>query len=287
MKKYLVGFSLLLVATLFLIISSEPDDLLHIIACDVGQGDAILIIHQNDQILIDGGPNSDVINCLSRYVPFWDRKIEMVVLTHPQADHYAGLISVLRQYDVDTFMASQVDNSTQGYEVLKNIVGSEHVKVVNPHAGMAIRLGLIHLDVLNPSSEMLEGDPPAGGLGTFETKRDLNDFSVTLRLTYGAFSGLFTGDLGPNVSRGLVEKGLVNNVYYLKVPHHGSRNGLLQELLDAANPKLAVISVGKDNRFGHPHKEVLEMLNTKGVEVLRTDELGDVVIIADENGRIR
>ena len=268
--KYFVTFSLV-VATLGFVFFALPDGNLHIITCDVGQGDAILITNKSNQILIDGGPDNSVLTCLGKYMPFWDRKIEMVILTHPQSDHFTGLIEVFRRYQVDVYLANAVDNpGNEGYQVLKKEVGSRGVKVVSPHSGQQMRLGLIYLDVLNPA----EG---------FESK-NLNDWSVVAELRFGSFRAFFTGDIEGSMDVKLLEQlalSEVERVDYLKVNHHGSKNGLTKTILGVIMPKVAVISAGKNNRYGHPHKEILEMLKNINAKVFRTDQSGDVEIVSN------
>jgi competence protein ComEC len=294
--KLIFILSLLLTVTLWLAVLAYPTQNMQIIACDVGQGDAILVTLGSRQMLIDGGPNNKVVDCLSKYMPFWDREVEMVILTHPQADHYTGLIDVFSRYKVDLFLANALDASSQEYRVLKEQVGGSDARVINPTTGTVIRLGLIHLDILNPSKEFIAqnssvensvsqstSDKNAGVLGAYTSKLDPNEFSVVVLLNYKDTSALFTGDIAPDKSD-LVAQELENmqiTVDYLKVPHHGSKNGMTKKLLDAASPSVAAISVGKNNRYGHPNAEIVQMLNNKQVKIFRTDELGDVIVNSD------
>lgn len=271
-----------------------PNHNLRIIACDVGQGDAFLITYGKIQVLVDGGPNNKVIECLSRYLPFWDRKIEMVVLSHPQRDHYLGLIEVFKRYKVETFVNSGLDSSSQEFSLLKSQVGGNDVKVVNATAKMIIRLGLIYLDILHPSEEFLAKNSfisknlaaVSGSkvLGIYTANEDPNLFSVVFILSYKDFNALFTGDINPEISDELAKlliKDADKSIEYIKIPHHGSKNGLTKDLLDAVEPKIAVISVAKGNSYGHPHNEVIKLLSEKGVKILRTDKIGDVVVETD------
>jgi len=271
--KYLFSVLALITLTIWGTVLAYPDKKLHIIACDVGQGDAILAVYGNFQILTDGGPDNKVLECLSKHMPFWDREVELVILTHPQTDHFTGLIEVFKRYKVDTFLVSEVKSSAQSYEVLKKAVGSTPARVVQPKEGMVIRLGLIQIDILHPSESFLQ-----------QGSRDLNDYSTVYKLKFGDFEALFTGDISPRIIGELLAKNAIGPVDYIKIPHHGSRNGTTLGLLEATVPKLAVISVGRKNSYGHPHSEVLKMLKDLGIEVRRTDEMGDVEIESDGKG---
>jgi competence protein ComEC len=296
--KYLLASLALIAATTWLAVYFYPEKRLHLIACDVGQGDAILATYGTTQILVDGGEGRYVLDCLSRYVPFWDRTIELVVLTHPQKDHFGGLIDVFRRYKVGHFLANSLDSGSQEYEVLKSIVGGSSTGVINPTSGMVLGLGLMHLEVVWPTRSFLSnnmGTPGVAGwtlpewegtgvLGASTSSRDPNDFSIVAVLRLEEFDALLTGDIGPKVMDEVVEKLVVSDsrtMEYIKIPHHGSKNGLTDNLLRFTDPEVAVISVGEKNRYGHPHKETLEILGYRDIRILRTDEIGDVEVVSD------
>jgi len=262
-----------------------PDDNLHIIACDVGQGDAILAIYKNIQILTDGGiPNGKVEECLSKHLPFWDREIEVVVNTHPQLDHYGGFIGVFKHYKVDYFVGNALSASASEYQVLRKEVGGSGTKVINPTTGMKIRYGLISYDIFWPSRDFLISEGMTGvenKLGTFSSKRDPNDFSVQAILSLGTFNSLLTGDVGANIADLVIPNLPTRNIQYIKIPHHGSKYGLTPNYLKEFVPKLAVISVGKNNRYGHPTPEILDLLKSYEIKTLRTDEVGDVEVVTN------
>lgn len=247
-----------------------PDQNMHLIACDVGQGDAILVYTGSIQILIDGGPDNSVLDCLGRYIPFWDRTIEVVLLTHPQLDHFGGLIQVFRRYKVEKFIAIPIDVSSKEYQVLKKEVGGDLKKVVTSTQGMKVSNGLMSLDIIWPSE-----------LESFSINSDLNSYSIVSILSYGVFDALLTGDIGPKITDEIISGGYIKRVEYLKVPHHGSKNGLTQKLLEVTSPEIAVISVGAKNRYGHPHQEILDILKDNGVMVKQTKDVGDVEVITD------
>lgn len=265
MRKLTLTIPLLLAFLLFLAIFSLPDRNLHVVFCDVGQGDAILVSLGAAQFLFDGGPDNKVLNCLSRHMPFWDRKIEAVILSHPQEDHMAGLVDVLRRFKVGTFLKPEVEGKGATWDALESGLAT-HKASHSVRAGQSIRYGGLSFDIFNPLQ---------GYLGT-----DLNAYSMMGKLSWGNFDVLLTGDIGPPQIDQILEK--IKPVEVLKVPHHGSKNGLTQKFLEAANPKLAVISVGKNNRYGHPHEEILEMLAGRGIKTLRTDTDGEIEIVSDE-----
>src|SRR3989344_4294822 len=151
--KYPFAFMLLISVTVWLAVLFYPEAKLKIIACDVGQGDAFLITYKVTQILIDSGPGRKVLECLDRNIPFWDREIEMVMLSHPQKDHYGGFLDVIARYDVQVFVTSGLDSSSQEFQLLKSQVTGGGIKVVDAVEGMTMRVGLIYLDILHPSKK--------------------------------------------------------------------------------------------------------------------------------------
>ena len=289
--KYFFAVLVLIMIVVWLAVLTYPKKRLHLIACDVGQGDAVLITYGETQILIDGGPDRRVLDCLYKHMPFWDREIELIIVSHPQADHYSGVIEVLRRYSVGAYVSSGLDSSSQDYSLLRSVVGGSGIRVINPTSGMVIRLGMIYLDILHPSKEFLSANSTSlitrkgkNVLGMYTSTRDPNEFSVVLILRLGEFDALFTGDIGPAISNSIAEtikvKG-IKDVEYIKIPHHGSKNGVTKKLIDAVEPEIAVISVGAKNRYGHPHEEILKILGDRDIRIMRTDEMGDVEIISD------
>ena len=287
--KIFISFLCITLILIWTAVIVYPTNKVRIIACDVGQGDGIFIQYKTQQILIDGGkPNGKIIPCLSRYMPFWDRTIEVVLLTHPQLDHFGGLIDVFKTYKVRMILANSLDSDSQAYRVLKSLVEDSDTRVVHPVRGQRIRLGLVSLDILHPTKEFLAQNttrkvqaPQGDVLGYSTSDTDPNDFSIVAMLRFGEFDALFTGDIGPRVSDQIarsIEANEGDPIEYLKVPHHGSKNGLTKELLEALDPQVAVISSGKNNSYGHPHQEILKLLHDQGVKIVRTDESGDSVI---------
>jgi len=272
--KIVFMFELLIIVSLLLAIFSFSDKKFQIIACDVGQGDATLAIYGDIQILTDGGPDSKVLDCLGKYIPYWDNTIELVVLTHPDKDHFGGLIDVFERYEVTSYLKTKAASSSQSYQTLENIVGGKDINTIYASGGLSIRLGKIYLDIVNPQDSNEE----------YIEDKDLNNSSVVSVLGFGDFKALLTGDIEIEGINRMVSQGKITDVDYLKVPHHGSKNNITSGLLRFSNPKVAVISVG-ENSYGHPNKEVLDFLIKFGIKTLRTDELGNVLIEVDKEGR--
>jgi len=246
---------------------------------DVGQGDAIFIeTPQRYQILIDGGPSSIILEKLSKEMPFWDRSIDLIILTHPEKDHLAGLIEVLKKYRVENILWTGVIRDTSGYQEWVRLIKNEKTKIKIAQAGQKVkwqRTVLDHFEVLYPFKS-LEG----------QEFNDSNNTSIIAKLICGKNSFLFTGDAYKSVERELIDKkvGIDSNV--LKVGHHGSKTSSAEEFIKEVSPEIAVIQVGKDNPYGHPHPETLETLAKYGIKVLRTDKDGDIKVLSDGNNFI-
>ncbi len=198
-------------------------------------------------------------------MPFFDKTIELVILTHPQEDHYGGLIDVFKYYKVEQFGEYNRNSSNKSYQVLRNEVGSKGIGQLNLTSGVKLRLGMMYLDILHPLDE--------------DNSKNVNNDGIVTLLKYGQFKALFTADVENAVSDELAKNNNLQNIDYIKVNHHGSKNGLSQNLLDATSPETAVISLGKNNSYGHPHKLILDMLSNSNTKILRTDEMGDVEIV--------
>ena len=295
--KNLFLISCLLFTLTLTVLWQLPDNNLHIISCDVGQGDATLITYKFSQMLVDGGPGNKVLDCLSKYMPFWDRTIEMVMLTHPQDDHLAGLIPVIQRYRVEYFVTGKGGNTTAGYHELlsqlKEKVDCCQLKVLNLYTGDQINVGGIRGEIIWPQREWVvenladtdvDGREVAFANGVVlgaKSVRDPNDYSLMVRVNKGSVSFLGTGDGDSTLDPLLLASNRLSPVTILKYPHHGSKTGATKEFLQAVQPQLAVISVGAKNRYGHPAPETLDLLNILKIPYLRTDLSGDVEVITD------
>lgn len=241
---------------------------------DIGQGDAMLITTPTgEHILVDGGPDASVVAKLSRRLGFFDRTIDLVIATHPQADHITGLLSVLDHFTVKRVMLTTIKNETPEYRALREKISEKGVALADsadiPRVDFGDSRG-VALDVLWPQrsySGRLVDDP--------------NIVSTVFRLTYGATRFLFTGDAGNDIEQQLLKGGTDLRAGALKVGHHGSDTSTTQAFLDAVSPSVAAISVGRKNTFGHPSRRVLRRLERAGVATYRTDAHGDIRITSD------
>ena len=250
-----------------------PDGKLHVTFLDVGQGDAILIrTPDGKSILVDGGPDPTLLPAaLGRRFAPWVRVLDIVALTHPDEDHLAGLVPILRQYRVGLVLDTHLPHNTPTGQAWTAALGGS-TRILYPRAGEILDLGYgVRLQALHPGARPLKG-----------TTSDDNNNCLVLRLSWGKASFLLTGDLGQEGEAYLLRQpGLQLGSTVLKVAHHGAREGTSQAFLQAVRPQIAVISVGAGNRFGHPAPETLSRLQKIGAQVWRTDECGDVEIVTD------
>ena len=233
-----------------------------IVFCDVGQGDGIYIrIKNRFDIIIDAGPDNRIVNCLGKYMPFYDHEIELAILTHPQLDHYGGFLSLVDRYRINNFATINIESKSQRFQLLKKKLSDKKVPFSYPVSG----------DVMNILGDELVFYWP---INKMVSQSNMNDDVLIFMFKEVDFKALFTADASYQTLNSLKIK---NKVDLLKVPHHGSKNGLNKSFLQLADPHVAVISVGKNNSYGHPHQETLGSLKTKKIEIKRTDKDGDVV----------
>ena len=251
-----------------------PDNLLHIYFLNIGQGDSVFIkTPYNYQILIDGGPSDAVLSELGKVMPFYDRNIDLVFLSHPHADHATGLIGVLKRFSVGQVLVNDIVYETDEYQTFLSLVRDKGVSKQSFLQGDKIRLS----DGIKLTSFW-----PKAQTSIFEIL-DINKVSQVLRLDFSQFSALFTGD----AELGVENPELVNfewgNIDILKVPHQGSKGAVTKDILEKLKPKLAVISVGQ-NKFGHPSEEVIQLLSNQNIKVVRTDKEGTIEVVSDGEG---
>ncbi len=266
-KFYLMALAVL--AALFLYLSYQifvelkP---LQVVFLDVGQGDSILIQKGTRQILIDGGPSGKVeMAKLGKYLPYFDREIEVVIATHPDKDHIAGLVEAARNYKIGKVLTTAAGKDTQVYKEWKNILDYNKIETLEALRGDRISFDGAEIKILSPQTSV---DPAIG---------EANNESVVARLDYRENSFLFTGDIESPAENEILASGENIDVDVLKVAHHGSKYSTTDAFLDKVTPKDAVISVGKNNSYGHPTEVVLEALKKRGANIFRTDERGDII----------
>jgi competence protein ComEC len=257
----------------FSAVKSAPDDNLHVSFLDVGQGDAVLIQKGNIQVLVDGGPSGQALNlALSEKMPFRDRTIELVVLTHPHDDHITGLVEVLKRYRVQQVLTTHSESYLPVYNEWLEVIEKESISCTFAQSGQQIDITGVIIDVLNPPSTYFEG-----------TGADVDNNSIILNVSLGEISFLLTGDAGRDAEWELIAKRLVQQVNVLKAGHHGSNSSTSTEFLNVCRPQIAVISVGQDNDYGHPDAEVIaRLLEVAGEQnIYRTDRNGTIEFVTD------
>ena len=223
------------------------DGKLHVIFCDVGQGDAIVIITPNNKhILNDGGPDQKVLDCLARHLPFWERTIDLVILKHPHADHFFGMVDVLQRYDVKSFATEDLDNKTGSFQEFLKLLKEKEIPQHRVLAGDKWNVGGVQLEVVGPTEDYLRQTSPGGTIG--ESKEFA---SVITKITYGDFSVLLTGDSQVSGLESALNA-IADHLTVFQSPHPGSRTAIDDTILTSLNPTVAVISVGV-NTYGHPN----------------------------------
>jgi competence protein ComEC len=253
-----------------------PDGRLHLTVLDIGQGDAILVeAPSGASALVDGGPDPDrTLRELGQTLPFHRRRIDVLVVTHPHVDHFGGVVEVLRRYDVGSVVHAGRPAENEAYRRLLETAAAEPGgRVSAAEAGQRIAVGEVTLEVLFPTADDVTAPLPDD---------DLNNGSVVILLRYRGFEALLTGDAEAPVEALLADRGQLRPVDVLKVGHHGSDSGTTPGFVAATRPRLALISVGEGNTYGHPHRSTLSNLaESLGVRVLRTDVDGRLEVVTD------
>lgn len=241
---------LILILGLLWLWQQWPDGRLKVVFCDVGQGDAALVVLGSFQALVDTGPNEQLLfSCLGEEMPFWDRQIDLVFISHPQADHNGALKGLLSRYKVTRVVEKVMVNDLYRYNDL-------------------------YFDILN------------GAINGTENSNSENEDSTVLLLRYFDFSVLFTADIGEMTELALLDKGVLRKTSVLKVPHHGSKFSSSSTFLEKLKPVVAVVSVGAKNKYGHPNGDTLMRLEQVRAKIFRTDLSGSVRITYD-SGKLK
>jgi competence protein ComEC len=252
--------------------TGKPHDYVTVAFLNIGQGDAIFIESPTkNQIMIDGGPAHKVLAELRKVMPWYDRSINTLIVTNPDADHYAGFIDVLNNFKVDQVVEPGTISKTETYSYFENLVKDEHASTTLARRGMVMHLGGgADLYFLFPDRDV--------------SKLDTNEGSIVAKLVYGSTSVMFTGDApsateeyaASTTPKEIPDGGIQSDI--LKVGHHGSRTSASESFVRAVNPHYAVISYGCTNRYGHPHKETLDLFAKLNVPVLSTCKQGTIIM---------
>jgi competence protein ComEC len=248
---------------------------------DVGQGDSILInyLHRY-QILIDSGSSGKkVLTELSKVMPFGDNKIEIIIVTHPDRDHFAGFMDVLKKYEVGLILDNGQDFKDDVWQEFQRLIVEKNIpkQIITEGSTMRIKSNQIGYDLefkfFNPDEITVD-------------KKEKNESSIVTRMDYGENSFLFTGDAGFDAEADMIFDKEDLDVNFLKVGHHGSKYSSSNFFLARVSPIWAVISVG-ENDYGHPADDVIDRLKKVNSKILRTDELGTVVVECDKTCSIK
>ncbi|MFA7286641.1 MAG: ComEC/Rec2 family competence protein [Patescibacteria group bacterium] len=268
-QRWIVFAAAFFIFTVALLVwERRPTTDLTVSVLNVGQGDAIYIAFPTgERWLIDGGPDKSILAELDAILPFGDRRLTGVILTHPHSDHVAGLVSVINRYTVTYVVMPVAEHTSPPYLAFLEAIKQQQLKVIpvdHPFAWGGVSKGVSwRWEFLYPTTRL--GKLP-----------DNNETSIVSKLTYGKRSFLFTGDAPADVERALLAAGRNLKSDVLKVGHHGSDTSTSQEFLAAVAPQYAVISLGERNRYGHPSVEVVSRLEKAGASVLRTDNDGAI-----------
>jgi len=261
LENILTVFFFLLSFLFFVVLKKTSIQRAEVVFLDVGQGDAILVQQDNYQILIDGGPDDSLLYELPRFLPWFDKKIEKVILTHPHDDHLVGIMLLLKKYQVEEILFVNVEYGNWGYEYLKE----NYSKIMkNVKAGDNFRYKDIHFSALYP----------------FENRKNqeenLNNESVVLFLYIQGYKLLLMGDAEQEVEEKLLEFEIIKNVDILKAGHHCSRSSSSEEFLRFTQPEISICMCGEGNSFNHPHYETIEKFKSLNVQYFITFEEGNI-----------
>jgi len=274
-RQYLRWYFLLVLIALavvlfWVLLSPKKDGILTFAMLDVGQGDALYIESPTGtQVIVDGGPGNNLLKALPKVMPFYDRTVDMIVVTNPDADHYEGFIKFLDKYSVDNILEPGTTNAYPAYAVFQKKIEQKNIKKILARRGQEIDLGGgAYLQVLFPDRNVSEVSPNTG--------------SIVTKLVYGDTSVMLQGDSISNIEQYLLElDGDYLKADILKAGHHGSRTSSVEEYVAKVSPKWTVISSGKENSYGHPHNETIETMKMLKIPAYDTCNNGTIVFESD------
>lgn len=280
LRKYLpyifaISSIILIVVVLYIVYHRDPkSNILKVVFLDVGQGDAIYIEAPNGrQMLIDAGPGPKILQKLPQVMPFADRSIDLILATHDDADHIGGFPYILDKYKVGKIIENGATRDTRTYVDLESKVAKNNIEKIIAHKGMHIMLDTehnIYFDVLFPDRDV-------------SGWKDSNDGSIVGKLVYSNESFMLTGDATRMTEYLLMEGAAMNDLHanVLKLGHHGSHTSSSRIFLEKVHPEISVISAGLHNRYGHPHQDVLDILNNLHIPYLATYQKGNITFKTD------
>lgn len=234
---------------------------------DVGQADCILIESNNQYMLVDAGNNADEDLILNYLDNLGVKRLEYVIGTHPHEDHIGSLDAVIRNYDIGKLILPEKEHTTKTFENVIDAIEEKNLKITKPKVGDEYQIGDANFIVIAPNGDY---------------KDELNDWSVGIKLSLEDTSFVLCGDAERDAENDILSNGIDISADVLKLGHHGSRTSSSKEFVDAVNPSFIVITCGMDNSYGHPHKETMKWLKSRGIPFFRTDMQG--TIIASSNG---
>lgn len=249
------------------IATHTPNATLSVMVIDVGQGDSILVTFGADQtMLIDAGEKNDEDAIFEELDERGITDIDILVATHPHADHIGSITAVIENYDVGEIYMPDKTSDSKTYQTLIDTINAYHIPVIEAYAGMSFDLGQAVCTIVSPDKNADE---------------DANNESVAIFLDYNQTEFLFTGDIEQEAEEAILSSSYVIDADVLKVAHHGSSTGTTEDFLYAVSPEYAVISCGENNKYGHPHEETMNLLEAYDLDLMRTDICGDVLFLSD------
>jgi len=251
-----------------------PDEKTHLVFCDVGQGDAILLYRGFTQVLIDMGPDQKSRECLDKYLPFFDKNLELLVVTHADQDHIGGAQDIFNGFLIEKVLLSEDGKNTDAFTAFNNLISREKEDGMQQLSADGVK-NFCFTDFF--CAQNLISEPEL-----WDEEASSNNQSVVLLLDVGGIKVLLTGDMESQREQAISASFLIGKVNILKVSHHGSKSSSSEEFLRSISPEISVISVGQNNQFGHPHAVTLENLQEVGSQIYRTDQMGDAHLLIDE-----
>jgi len=242
------------------------DDLLTVRFIDVGQGDCILVRMGGETMLIDCGEKKFYGRVADALAGLGITEIDHLVATHPHSDHIGGMEDIVKNYEINNIYMPKIEHDTRTYENLLDAIEAKGLMIDAPAPGTVIYVGGAAVTFLGPVNPLY---------------KEINDNSIVLRIEYGNFSCLITGDIMAAAEKDILAQGLQLQSTVIKAPHHGSSSSSSQSFVDAVAPEYAVILVGAGNSYNHPNEEVVQRYRQAGAEVLTTRDSGDISFITD------